>query len=237
MKIRTVLFDLDGTLLPMDQDEFVKAYFGALAKKLAPHGYDAEQLIAAIWAGTKEMIKNTGAETNEKVFWKKFCEIFGDQAIGDEPLFAEFYRTEFDKVQSVCGFNKKAAKIINIVKQKGLRIALATNPIFPAMATEKRIRWAGLTPSDFEFFSAYENSHFSKPNPKYYQEILNTLGVSAEECLMIGNDIDEDMIAANLGMQVYLLTDCLINKSGSDISSYPHGTMDQLLKYLSSDID
>ena len=40
--IKTVLFDLDGTLLPMDQDNFVKAYFKNLAIKLAPHGYDPQ---------------------------------------------------------------------------------------------------------------------------------------------------------------------------------------------------
>ena len=35
MNIKAVLFDLDGTLLPMDQDIFVKSYFGLLAKKLS----------------------------------------------------------------------------------------------------------------------------------------------------------------------------------------------------------
>lgn len=87
MKITTVLFDLDGTLLPMDMDAFIKAYFGALATKLAPYGYDPEKLISAIWAGTSEMIKNTGERTNEKAFWKKFCEIFGQDALKDEPIF------------------------------------------------------------------------------------------------------------------------------------------------------
>ena len=45
MSIKAVLFDLDGTLLPMDQDEFVKAYSMGLAKKLAPHGYEPEKLV------------------------------------------------------------------------------------------------------------------------------------------------------------------------------------------------
>ena len=43
MSIKMILFDLDGTLLPMDQNHFVKTYFGALAKKLAPLGYDPEK--------------------------------------------------------------------------------------------------------------------------------------------------------------------------------------------------
>ena len=60
MAITTVLFDLDGTLLPMDQEIFVKTYFSLLAKKLAPHGYEPEALINAVWAGTRAMVKNTG---------------------------------------------------------------------------------------------------------------------------------------------------------------------------------
>ena len=64
--IKTVIFDLDGTLLPMDQEAFTKYYFGLLAKKLAPHGYEPEKLIKSIWAGTAAMVKNDGSRTNEE---------------------------------------------------------------------------------------------------------------------------------------------------------------------------
>ena len=49
---------------------------------------------------------------------------------------------------------------------------------------------------------------------------------------MVGNDVVEDMIARKLGMEVFLLTDCMINKTGADISVYPHGGFDTLLGYL-----
>ena len=167
-------------------------------------------------------------------FWKKLCEIFGQDALKDEPIFEEFYRTDFSKVKEVCGYNALATKVIVTVKQKGLRVALATNPIFPAIATQNRIRWAGLVPEDFELYTTYENSRFCKPNLDYYRDILTTLGVCAEECLMVGNDVDEDMVAQNLGMQVFLLTDCLLNKSGRDISEYPHGDMEQLIEFVNA---
>lgn len=57
MSIKAVLFDLDGTLLPMDQDEFVKAYFGLLAKRLAPLGYEVEKLYQVLWKGVAAMVK------------------------------------------------------------------------------------------------------------------------------------------------------------------------------------
>ncbi len=230
--IKAVLFDLDGTLLPMDQDVFVRAYFGLLAKKLAPHGYDPEKLIEAIWGGTAAMVKNSGNATNETVFWNFFSGVFGEQCRDDEPIFDEYYRNEFQSVQASCGFDKRAAGIISFLKSKGIRMALATNPIFPAVATESRIRWAGLNRDDFELVTTYENSRHCKPNPDYYRDVLSALDLLPEECIMVGNDVGEDMIAETLGIQVFLLTDCIINKKSADIAVYPHGNFDDLLAFL-----
>ena len=232
MPVTTVLFDLDGTLLPMDQEKFVKAYFGLLAKKLAPRGYQPEKLIQAIWSGTAAMVKNQGEGTNEQVFWKHFCGLFGEEAMKDLPVFDDYYRHEFQQVQSSCGFAPQAKEAIEAVKEKGLQCVLATNPIFPAIATQSRIRWAGLKEENFLFYTTYENSCHCKPNPAYYADILEKLGVPAGECLMVGNDVGEDMIAEKLGMQVFLLTDCLINKEGKDISAYPHGGFKELISFL-----
>lgn len=232
MAITVVLFDLDGTLLPMDQDVFVKQYFGLLAQKLAPHGYEPKRLIDAIWAGTAAMVKNPGGMTNEEAFWKRFAQDFGAQARQDEPLFEEFYHQEFQQVRAVCGFAPEAARVVRKAKEKGLRVALATNPIFPAVATRSRIRWAGLQPEDFELYTTYENSTHSKPNPDYYLDICTRLDVKPEQCLMVGNDIGEDMIARKLGMQVFLLTDCLLNRKNEDIAQYPNGSFAQLMDFL-----
>lgn len=230
--IKAVLFDLDGTLLPMDQDVFVGAYFGLLAKKLAPYGYEKKTLIDAIWGGTAAMVKNTGELTNEDVFWNFFAGIFGETRREDQPLFEEYYKNEFQTVQGSCGYTPRAAEAVALLKVKGIRIALATNPIFPAIATESRIRWAGLNKADFELVTTYENSRRCKPNPDYYRDVLNQLNLFPEECLMVGNDVSEDMIAETLGMQVFLLTDCIINKKNLDLSAYRQGTFDDLLAYL-----
>ena len=232
MKLTTVLFDLDGTLLPMEQDEFVKYYFGLLAKKISPLGYDPKTLAGNIWAGTAAMVKNDGSCTNEEAFWKKFATIYGEDVRKDEPVFREFYENEFSGAKAACGFNPKASETIHALKAKGLRLVLATNPIFPAVATENRIRWAGLTPGDFELYTTYENSCHCKPNPDYYRDILTQIGADPAECLMVGNDAVEDVAAGQLGMKVFLLTDCLINKDGKDISAYPQGSFDELIAYI-----
>jgi len=146
----------------------------------------------------------------------------------------DFYRNEFNQVQEVCGFEPMAAQIVHLLKDRGYRVALATNPLFPAIATQNRIRWAGLQPEDFEYITTYENSHYCKPNPDYYREILEQLHLQPEECLMVGNDVGEDMITQQLGMKVFLLTDCLSNKQNADISQYPNGSFPELTNFLNT---
>lgn len=234
MTVTTVLFDLDGTLLPMDQDVFVKDYFGRIAAKLAPQGYEPQKLVETIWHGTGAMVKNDGSKTNGEAFWEVAASVYGEQILKDKRFFDEFYETEFDKIKEVCGYHPAAAEIVQSLKEKGYRVALATNPIFPARATQWRIRWAGLKPEDFELYTTYENSRYCKPNLNYYREVLAQLNVCPEECLMVGNDVGEDMIARTLGMQVFLLTDCLINRQNADISTYPHGNFDSLRRYIAN---
>ena len=232
-----VFFDLDGTLLPMDLDEFIHGYFGLLAAKAAPRGYEPETLIRGVWEGIAAMVANDGTRPNEDAFWDAFAARFGARALEDKPLFNEFYANEFQQAQRFCGFDPAAAETVAWIKGQGYRVALATNPLYPAVATRSRIRWAGLEPEDFEFYTTYENIGCCKPNLAYYREVLRRAGLPPEECVMVGNDVGEDMVAAALGMRVFLLTDCLINKDGADVSRWPHGSFDALKRYLADETE
>ena len=231
--IDTVLFDLDGTLLPMDQDKFVNTYMSLLAKYLAPHGYEPKHLVAAVWAGTKAMMENTGEKTNEEVFWADFCRTFGQDARKDAPLFEEFYATDFGHARQVCGFDPAAAEVVAMLKERGIRVALATNPLFPAIATRQRIRWAGLNPQDLELYTTYENSRRCKPDPDYYREVLAALGKEPEQCIMVGNDVEEDIHPARaLGMKTFLLTHSLLNRKGRELEGIDRGGFAELKEFL-----
>lgn len=232
MKIKAVLFDLDGTLLPMDQDEFVKVYFGLLARWMAAHGYEAKAIVGGVMAGIEAMVRNDGSVTNEVAFWDCFAGLLGDAVREEKRYLEEFYRKEFRKTREGCGFRPEAKEVVALAGQGGRKVVLATNPLFPSLATEQRIDWAGLSTSDFEWFTTYENSSHCKPNPNYYREVLDKIGCVPEECLMIGNDVAEDMVAETLGMKVFLLTDHLINKKGADIDAYPHGGFAELKAFL-----
>lgn len=230
--LTTVLFDLDGTLLPMVQEDFVRAYFAKLASFAAPYGYEAKTLVDTLWKGTAAMVQNDGAKTNREAFWDSFASVFGEQARAHEAAFEEFYATDFNLAQNACGFAPEAAETVEFLKAKGIRRVLATNPIFPAVATQARIRWAGLHAENFEFITTYENSRHCKPNPAFFADILDRIGCRAEECLMVGNDAVEDLAAQRVGIPVFLLTPCLINPKERDLSDVPHGDFAALKQEL-----
>ncbi len=232
MAITTVFFDLDGTLLPMDQEVFVKDYITRLCLYLAPHGYDPKKVSEALWIATQAAVKNDGAVGNDKRFWDAFSALLGEGVLKMDQVFDDFYRDEFPKVKKSVGFNPRSAELIRALKARGKRCVLATNPVFPGAATYQRIGFAGLDKEDFEYVTVFENSSFCKPNPAYYREIMDKLGLAAEECCMVGNDACEDVAAQEAGLEVFLLTDCLINSKNADISHIPHGDFDALEAWL-----
>ncbi len=237
MKLKAVFFDLDGTLLPMDQDIFIKAYLGGLVNRLAPKGYDPRSIAGALWKSTDAMVKNDGTKANEQVFWDVYTQVYGPEKRTDEAIFAKFYQNDFAITKSACGFNEKVPVLMERLKQLGLRIIIATNPFFPQMATRQRLAWAGLNPNDFALVTTYENSRFCKPNIAYYQDILDKFGLKADECIMVGNDVGEDMIAQKLGLKVFLLTDQLINDDNLPWEHIPHGDMYDLQLFLQDNLE
>ena len=134
--IKAVFFDLDGTLLPMELDIFMKAYLGSLAKALAPIGYDPDRLVKSILSGSYAMVKNDGSMSNEDVFWNCFNTSYGIDGRKDEKYFYDFYVNEFDKIHKVCGYNPHSSQVVKSIKNMGIRMILATNPLFPSIATE-----------------------------------------------------------------------------------------------------
>ncbi len=235
---KVILFDLDGTLLPMDQEKFTMAYFYALIKKLAELGLPTESeeekkaLVSAVWSGIYAMMKNDGSCTNEERFFLDFSTILNIDISYLKPQFDVFYQNEFNEISKVCGRNPTVSRVISDLKGRGYRVAVATNPLFPLKANEARLSWAGLSLSDFEYCTCYENSRFCKPKLEYYKEILKVLGVSAEECIMVGNDVKEDMVAKELGMDVFLITDYIINVENRNIDEFPHGSWADFEAYM-----
>lgn len=225
----TILFDLDGTLLPMDTDGFVDKYFAALvrffAKDLAP-----EIMGKALKLAVKDMMTQTG-ETNIDVFFRTFHQVAGAKPGTFAPVFDRFYAEVFDGLQGDIPQNQNMQEAFTLLKNQGHQMVLATNPAFPVIAQVKRLKWAGINPQDVDLVTGCDNSTACKPHLAYYQEILQKTGAAPEDCLMIGNDVDDDMVAGKLGISTYLVTDMHINKSGTTYNG-PAGDSAALLQYV-----
>lgn len=230
--MKTILFDLDATLLPMDQDRFTMLFFTSLSKFYQKNNKDRPGFQEAFTKGLEGMVSNNGTQTNEERFWEVYEKFFPDYIEGDKVFTKEYYKKEFVKAKLACNPNPEIAGIIRTLKQQGYRLVLATNPVFPLIAQKKRVEWAGLEANDFDYISSYENSSYCKPNPKYYEEIVQKLDLRVEDCVMVGNDATEDMVAETLGIKVFLLTDGLINTNQIDITRFPKGNFKQLLQFL-----
>ncbi|MCL2806731.1 MAG: HAD family hydrolase [Coriobacteriia bacterium] len=235
--INTILLDLDGTLLQFSQDEFIATYFTKIKKVFTNRGLDADESVKAVWAGTKAMVVNDGSKINAERFWAAFSKqlaLNDEQRQDIEAACEDFYTNEFDSVKSILTPSDIPERLVRALPAKGYTVVLATNPLFPPCAVTTRLGWAGLTQQDFFYVSHYENSSFSKPNPQYYEEIFAKIGREPKQCLMAGNNAVEDMVAAKLGAEVFLVTNSLENDTAVDISSYRQGTLAELEVYLMS---
>ena len=235
--IDTILFDLDGTLLHFSQEAFIGAYFAQLGKIFHRLGLDPEASAKAVWVGTKAMVLNDGSRYNIERFWESFADTLGltDQKRGEiEAACDHFYLNEFDTVRSVVRPGDLSNRIVRGVIDKGYGVVLATNPLFPLGAVQTRLGWIGLSPSDFLLVTHYANSKYCKPNPGYYKEIFANIDRAPAQCLMVGNNPVEDMCAGRLGAQTFLVTDCLENEAGADITPFRSGTLAELEYHLLS---
>ena len=204
--IKAVFFDLDGTLLPFNEEEFVKTYFGLLYNYLKDYGYDKENLYNALFGGTALMYKNNGEVTNEVVFWENFKKIFGEEKIKDRTLFDRFYETDFHQIKKIMEKQPLSRKIIDFCKENGIICVLSTNPFFPRVATVVRMEVVDLLPKDFDFITTMENWGYCKPNPMYFHKLLEKFNLKPEEVILFGNNEVEDAICAEtVGIKTYLI--------------------------------
>ena len=230
--IRCVLFDLDGTLLPMAFDDFFGAYFKHIGRFMSPV-IEPKALVEAIWTSALKVAKNEDASAfNIDVFYTEFKRLTGLDEAMFRARFKDYYAVSFNELGKGAPKEPLAIKAVEMLKARGIDLVVATNPLFPRNAIDMRIRWAGLDPDDFVLVTHGENMTSAKPNLRYYQEILDKTGRGAKECVMVGNDTEEDLVAEKLGMEVFWATPHGICKG--EAPSCPQGGYAEMYEYLDS---
>lgn len=235
--LKAVFFDLDGTLLPMNEEEFIKVYFKNLFMKVADRGYKFDEFVKVIWNGTFAMYQNDGKRTNDVVFWEVFEKFYGKERLKDKEIFDDFYKNEFKATKSVCKDNDLAKSIVKYAKEKTGICILATNPIFPGVGTQTRMGFVGLEMNDFDFVTVYENSSFCKPNPAYLITLLKKYNLKPEEVIMFGNnDVEDYECAKNAGISCYLVDGFVIKHEDKNINC-PIVKMDEVISIIDKEYE
>lgn len=204
--LKAILFDLDNTLVLFDEAQFYQGYFRSIEKvfeDLMPADIFMERLISAV----RTLVQNNGGVTNAEYFKDVFAQGFMDKRDKLWNRFLYFYDTEYDKLEINFTLPKDLHETMDTILQTGLKLVLASNPIFPLNVQMKRLAWAGLDHLPFHMVTHLENMSFCKPRIEYYLEICQKINQPPETCLMVGNDAVNDMVAALTGMKTYLTND------------------------------
>lgn len=228
---RAICFDLDGTLLPMDIDEFLSRYYHALDDKMAQAGVDVDTFNTALNAGIRAMTSHDAAHANSDAFWSHFFTLVDEGAYDWQALFMDFYCNDFKHIGDDTIANPAAAEAVHILREKGYPLVLATMPMFPREAVLWRLAWAGVDPEAFARVTTYENSCAVKPQSLYYAEQLAAMDVAGSDVLMVGNNTLEDLSFAKLGADTFLVTDCLLNPIDLDVTTTRHGTLEAFVEW------
>lgn len=231
---KAVLFDLDATLLNIDMDYFLKKYFQKMMVMVAEWGLKSpDKFVQKVLKSTDVMIADLNPNTtNEEAFMTDF---FTDGRYSDhqsvQAFLNHFYEAGFPELAQYCQPFQGIPEMMARLMDKGFKVVIATNAVFPMTALEQRMSWAGIGSLNYDLITSFEIMHFCKPHPQYYREITEMIKVDPADCLMVGNDMGEDLPAAGIGMKTFLVEDMLIAKDVEYIPDW-RGTRTALYKFL-----
>ncbi len=220
LKKGTVLFDLDGTLLPVDIDFFLKRYLEEVAIYFR-NKVDPQRMVEAIMIATQKMVEDLDPSTsNLDVFAAAFEPLVQRSWQLMWPEFMAFYKERFPELGRLVPRNEEAVSVVGQCLEAGWDLVLATNPMFPECAILERMKWCGIHEFPWRLITSLENMHFCKPKLEYYKEIVQMADLDPKACVMVGNDPHEDMIAGKLGMRTFLVQDFVVDRQEGEV---PHG--------------
>lgn len=233
--IQAILFDLDDTLLGSQMDRFLPGYFDAIGDYCQSFLEKKRFLKELLYTTQAAMAPRDTAVTNETFFWQVFYERTGLSQSDLNPVLERFYLEEFPKLQSTTEKKAFAPELVQACFAQGLKVVIATNPIFPRLAVEARLAWAGVPVNEFAYdlVTTYENMHATKPHEAYYREILAAIGCEPAHVLMVGDQWQNDLVAP-LAMGAHGFWICADGET-PPAPVAGHGSLTQLYDLVCSD--
>jgi FMN phosphatase YigB (HAD superfamily) len=231
----TLLIDLDDTLLLKSSSDVFPAYIEALSNHLKFLA-EPEIIRHQLFQATRPLGINTNPQlTLKQLFDDAFYPCFGVSAKEVEPELENFYTNIYPSLSKLAAPNPDAVKFIKESFHQGYTVAIATNPYFPRLAIEERLRWANLPPEDYPFslLTSFETFHFTKPHLAYYAEVLARLGWPDTPVVMVGNDYEMDIAPAkSLGLTTYQIDSHPITQTADNSARGPLSEISAWLKNI-----
>jgi len=121
-----------------------------------------------------------------------------------------------------------AADVLAWLQNRGLRMGLISNTVWPADAHRRDLERHGL----LDYFNATlfsSETGLWKPDPHVFERALDALGVSAAEAIYIGDQLAEDIGGARrAGLRAVLFGDLPQNVDRRDVAIEPDGQVKSL---------
>ena len=228
--VKAILFDLDGTLINVDLKKFIPNYMRLLSERFT-HIIRPSKFISLLLEASNRIDQNDGRVRNEQIFEQVFFPLNGYSREDVDPLFDEFYETDFIKLKIYTDAKQEARFVMSKVFEHGYDVVIATTPVIPLTAIQQRLDWAGVGDFNYKFITTIENMFANKPHEKYYAQIFNTLEVKPNECLMVGDE-NKDMIASKYGCLTYLIPSSNTNLEPATPKPTFQGALKELVDLL-----
>jgi FMN phosphatase YigB (HAD superfamily) len=229
----TLLLDLDGTLLDIE----VSFFLGPMVETM--HNcfrdiLDMDRFRRGLFGGTKAIMvePRSDGETNRDGFNRTFSTFTGMDIPEIDKRFRQFYNDVFPTLSRYGRPVIGASEFISRAEEEGYTLCLATNPIFPTSAVLERVRWSGVDSQVFRFIPGLETMSTCKPNLEYFLDLASRLDVEPSACLMVGNDVQQDLPASRAGMGTFLVEGQVIDRGSSDLVPDARGSLEDLGRLL-----
>ena len=220
-KIKAVLFDIGG---PIDSeilnDKLLKLHF---IEEFSKHNItiddsDIENCLA-------KLINNF-----DKNIYLSLCEYFSND---NDNIKISVYKNilfrskERDLIRKAPEISKDVFEVLKYLSIN-YKLGVVANQTLDAL---KLLKNTGIN-KYFRNFEVSESIGFAKPDERIFQYVMNMLEVSNEECIMIGDRIDNDIIPAN-NLNIYSIrikTGRFTYQVPRDISEKPKYEIHNLLE-------
>lgn len=197
-----VLFDLDGTLLDIDGEAFLDAYIEAMTNWWGPA--DSTTFRHAVMAAAVPIFAHHPDRTNGEVFRDHLGAHLGLHPDEVRARICRFHQEGLPALRPPALPVPDARACVAHCLGLGLRVAVATTPIYMPEVIALRLRWAGLADLPWDLVTHSERMHACKPHPAYFAEVADHLGLAPDACVMVGDDPLQDGPASQTGMAVLL---------------------------------